>query len=182
MALSYGDLWQQVSELASALQAMGATPATRVALVLPNGPEMATAFLGVASCSTCAPLNPSYQATELRFYLEDLQARIVVLRRGEQGPVLEVAKELGLAVLEIEFDATLPAGRLRLASSQAQGLGTEQMPRLRDTALILHTSGTTARPKIVPLSQANLVASVTAPWFAPWPRTTGTSIPPDTAT
>ena len=158
-ALGFAGLWQQVSELAAALQSLGATPSTRVAVVLPNGPEMATAFLGTAACSICAPLNPAYQAAELRFYLEDLRAQVVIVRQGELGPVVSVAKELGLAVLEIESDAALPAGQFRIAASPADRAAPAQLRGPQGVALILHTSGTTARPKIVPLSQANLVAS-----------------------
>ncbi len=157
--LGFAGLWQQVSELAGALQSVGATPSTRVAVVLPNGPEMATAFLGTAACSICAPLNPAYEAAELRFYLEDLRARVVIVRKGASGPVMGVAKELGIAVLEIEEDPALPAGKFRVAASPADRVAAAQRPGPQDVALLLHTSGTTARPKIVALSQANLVAS-----------------------
>ena len=157
--LDFAGLWQQMSDISAALRSLGSTPSTRVALVLPNGPEMATAFLGSAACSICAPLNPAYPAAELRFHLEDLRAQVVIIREGERGPVVSVAKELGLTVLEIESDPTLPAGRFRMAAPPADRSASTQLPGPHDAALILHTSGTTARPKIVPLSQANLVAS-----------------------
>ena len=159
-ALSFAGLSQQVAELAAALQSIGVTPSTRVAVILPNGPEMASVFLGAAACSVCAPLNPGYQAAELRFYLQDLRAQVVIVSAGERGPVIDVARELGLSVLEIATDASLPAGQFRVALPQVARIAAPpQWPGAPDTALILHTSGTTARPKIVPLSQANLVAS-----------------------
>jgi acyl-CoA synthetase (AMP-forming)/AMP-acid ligase II len=159
-ALSFSGLSRQVAELAAALHALGVTPSTRVAVVLPNGPEMASVFLGTAACSVCAPLNPAYQAAELRFYLQDLRAQVVIVSAGERGPVVGVARELGLSVLEIAPDTSLSAGQFRVAVPPvARAVAPPQWPGASDLALILHTSGTTARPKIVPLSQANLVAS-----------------------
>ena len=60
----------------------------RVALVLPNGPEMAVAFLAVSACATCAPLNPAYRQQEFEFYLEDLKPRALLIQDGIESPVL----------------------------------------------------------------------------------------------
>ncbi len=160
-ALSYAGLQAQALRLAGHLQALGATPSTRVAVVLPNGPEMAVAFLGVAGCAACAPLNPASAAAELRFHLQDLRANMIVLRRGTDGPARAVAQELGLAIIEIEADDAGPAGCFRLVGERAPPAQTTPFTPCTpdDVALLLHTSGTTARPKLVPLSQANLVAS-----------------------
>jgi amino acid adenylation domain-containing protein len=159
-ALTFGGLWHQTSELGTALQSLGVTPSTRVAVVLPNGPEMAVVFLGTSMCSTCAPLNPAYPAAELRFYLEDLGAQVVIVQAGDAGPAGAVARELGLTVVEVGSDTTQPAGNLCIAVPYASGtVPAAVRPGPDDIALILHTSGTTARPKIVPLGQANLVAS-----------------------
>jgi len=145
--------------VSDALTSIGVTPSVRVALVLPNGPEMAVAFLGVAACASCAPLNPAYQAGEFRFYLEDLRAQVVVMRMGEDGPLRGVATDMGLRVVEVDVDASLPAGQFRLSTNAPVRRALPSDPSPNDVALILHTSGTTARPKIVPLSHANLIAS-----------------------
>ncbi|HSV54570.1 MAG TPA: acyl--CoA ligase, partial [Burkholderiaceae bacterium] len=163
-SLSYAALWQQVQHLASQLGAIGVTSTSRVAVVLPNGPEMAVCFLGVAACATCAPLNPAYTAAELRFYLEDIQAQAVIIGRDERSPMRALAAEMHLPVLEISSDPAAPAGLFRIAAPPSQALAATDGPAPdfageQDIALILHTSGTTARPKIVPLSQANLLAS-----------------------
>ncbi len=157
--LSYRGLREQVRAMSELLASMAVTPSTRVALVLPNGPEMASAFLGVAACATCAPLNPAYQASEFRFYLEDLGARVVVMRKGDNGPLRKLAAEMGLALVEVDSDPALPAGRFRLTTTAPAGAESRGDSAPDDVALILHTSGTTARPKIVPLSHANLIAS-----------------------
>lgn len=156
--LSYQALWGQVQDLALRLQALGVTPASRVAVVLPNGPEMAVCFLGVAASACCAPLNPGFTEAELQFYIEDLDARVLLMSATDRGPARALATRLGLAVLEISVDPHAPAGQLRAGTVQGAGAA-PAFARPDATALILHTSGTTARPKIVPLSQANLLAS-----------------------
>jgi acyl-CoA synthetase (AMP-forming)/AMP-acid ligase II/aryl carrier-like protein len=158
-ALSYASLWAQTKDIGDRLRGLGIGQDDRVAVVLPNGPEMATAFLAVAACAVCAPLNPAYQAAEFRFYLQDLKARVLLLREGDDNPARKVATELGLTVIEMRMDAARPAGCFDLLVPERS----RPMPAVHDpgrrTALILHTSGTTSRPKIVPLSHANLAAS-----------------------
>ena len=73
----------------------------RVAIVLPNGPEMATAFLSVAAAATTAPLNPAYRADELDFYLTDIGAKAILVADDETGPAVAVAERLGIAVLRL---------------------------------------------------------------------------------
>ena len=157
--LRYAGLRDEVRRLVRSLQAAGVTNSTRVAVVLPNGPEMAVAFLAVASCAICAPLNPAYQHSEFRFYLADIDARFVIVRKGEAGPIRDVALEMGVTLLEADWDEADPAGHLRLPFADGGGDRQPVFCAGEDTALLLHTSGTTARPKIVPLTQANLLAS-----------------------
>ncbi len=131
----------------------------RVALVVQNGPEAATAFLALASAAACAPLNPAYRRAEMDFYLDDLKARAVVVSRGLETPAREAAEVRGIAVLELDVDASLPAGVFSLAGVTAAPAVTPARRADDDLALFLHTSGTTSRPKLVPLSHRNLVAS-----------------------
>lgn len=157
--LSYAGLWTQVRLIGDCLRGLGISPDDRVAVVLPNGPEMATAFLAVASCAACAPLNPAYQAAEFHFYLKDIKARALLLREGDDSPAREVAAELGLAVVEVRVDIARPAGCFDLLAPERDMPIPGEPDLCRKTALILHTSGTTSRPKIVPLSHASLAAS-----------------------
>jgi acyl-CoA synthetase (AMP-forming)/AMP-acid ligase II len=132
----------------------------RVAIVLPNGPEMATAFLTVAAVCCAAPLNPAYKADEFEFYLSDLQPAAIILSAGGPPAATEVASRLGIPILHLVTAEGDAAGVFRLEGAQRAG---EPMPirvaEPDDPALVLHTSGTTARPKIVPLTNANIVAS-----------------------
>ncbi|MGF1562041.1 MAG: acyl--CoA ligase [Geminicoccaceae bacterium] len=160
--LSFGGLRAQAGRVAEALHAAGVGRNDRVAIVLPNGPEMAAAFVTVAGAATTCPLNPAYKAEEFAFYLEDLKAKAIILAEGEGGPAHAAATSLGLLVLRLSFDPATPAGVFSLraeGSTGSAGSADTAAPGADDVALILHTSGTTSRPKIVPLLQANVAAS-----------------------
>ncbi|MFW5641856.1 MAG: acyl--CoA ligase, partial [Roseicyclus sp.] len=158
--LDYAGLRALSAEVAEALHGAGVGRGDRVAIVLPNGPEMAAAFVTVAQAATTCPLNPAYTEDEFAFYLEDLRARAIVLMEGEAGPAAAAAARLGLAVLRLVPGAEGPAGSFALhAEGRAGDDPDTSAPGPDDVALILHTSGTTSRPKIVPLLQSNLAAS-----------------------
>lgn len=152
-SISYEQLHVVVDRLARQLRGAGVDPGDAVALSLPNGPEIVLAFLAiVAAGAAAAPLNPSYTTAEFRAYLEDLRPRAMLF----QGETAEVARgvcaELGIAALGLP---TGSAGELSL-----DGAGSSlSAPDPDAVALLLHTSGTTSKPKIVPLRQRNLAYS-----------------------
>ncbi len=156
--LPYGGLADLVDRTARSLKAAGIRRNDRVAVVLPNGPEMAAAFLSVSSVATCAPLNPAYHAEEFDFYLSDLNAAAVIVQRGGESPVREAARARGIAIIELSPTKNAPAGTFTLDFG-AEVSGEPTFAEADDIALVLHTSGTTSRPKIVPLTHANLVSS-----------------------
>ena len=156
--LRYGMFREHVTGVVAALNGCGLGRNDRVAIVLPNGPHMATAFVSIATGATAAPLNPSYRAEEFRFFLEDLNARALVLMADSESPARAVAAEQNIPVIELEPNKNV-AGLFELHSQRAVSSGSNASIVADDTALILHTSGTTSRPKIVPLSHGNLVAS-----------------------
>jgi oxalate---CoA ligase len=153
--LTYGQLRQQVSHLAGQLNALGVGRNDRVAIVLPNGPEAAIAFLAVAACATAAPLNQAYREEEFRFYMDDLKAKALITL-PDDAPAAHAAA--GPDVIRLAL-----AGSLGSYSLQHDGADvTPVAPTFAepdDVAMVLHTSGTTARPKIVPLRQRNLIIS-----------------------
>jgi acyl-CoA synthetase (AMP-forming)/AMP-acid ligase II len=158
--LHFGELRSRITTLAAAFNAAGIQRNSRVALVLPNGPDMATAFLAVAYCATCVPLNPGYTAEQFEFFLDDLQARTLIVPAGSNSPARAVARRLGIQIIEISSEPNAPAGLFTL--NGANGLTAQREPGLAsadDIALVLYTSGTTAVPKQVPLTHANLCAS-----------------------
>lgn len=131
----------------------------RVAIVLPNGPEMATAFLSVAAFATSAPLNPAYRAPEFEFYLSDLDAKAVVVHEAMNSDAVKVAADRNIPVLRLVPQNADPAGAFTLET--APGARTQEggPAEAQGVALVLHTSGTTSRPKMVPLTHANICAS-----------------------
>jgi oxalate---CoA ligase len=156
--LSFSQLFELVISVGSQLRALGLGQESCVAIVLPNGPEMATAFLAVSSWTVSAPLNPAYAAQEFEFYLSDLKAEALVVEQGSDSVAIGVAERLGLSVVEIAPDGSGVAGRFSMASAGvAEPVACSASSE--SPALVLHTSGTTAKPKLVPLSQANLLAS-----------------------
>ena len=157
--LAYADLRALIDRSAADLNGFGIGRGDAVAIVLPNGPEMAAAFLGVACAATAAPLNPAYRPDEFEFYLADLEARAVVVQAGDDSPVRDVAARLGLPLIELEPRPGGPAGDFRLRSDLRATASRPGPAQPGDVALVLHTSGTTSRPKIVPLSHGNVCAS-----------------------
>ena len=154
--LSYAGLRALIDRSVGSLNDLGIGRGDRVAIVLPNGPEMATAFLCVASAATSAPLNPAYKQDEFEFYLEDLKAKALIVEAGTESPALRAAEKSG--------DPVDAVGHAPKGVRKNARLSTGYEPRLQpaeahDVALILHTSGTTSRPKIVPLRHANIWTS-----------------------
>ena len=157
--LTYAGLRGLVERTVAALNRIGVGCGDRVAIVLPNGPEMATAFVSIAAGATTAPLNPAYKGEEFEFYLTDLKARALVVQRGVETPARAVAQRLGVPVLELVPEVESGAGCFVLEGGEAGEAGRPGMAGSDDVALVLHTSGTTARPKIVPLTHRNVTAS-----------------------
>jgi acyl-CoA synthetase (AMP-forming)/AMP-acid ligase II len=157
-AATYYGLAEQVETLAAALRQGGLTPGQPVAIVLANGLEYLASFLAVARARlVAAPLNPAYKADEFRFYLEDAGVRAIIAPPGEHA-VRPVAHALGLPVWTASRNAQ---GHVQLEGERlSRSSRTCEPPRPDDVALFLHTSGTTSRPKGVPLTHANLMTSV----------------------
>jgi acyl-CoA synthetase (AMP-forming)/AMP-acid ligase II len=162
LPLSYSALRSLVSETVQALSARGIGPGDRVAILLDNGPEMAAAFLSVGTGATAAPLNPGYRAEELEFYLKDLQAKLLIVGRNSTSPAGDIATKLGIPVARLAPRPDRGAGSFELEAADVPpvpGPLASRRARPEDIALVLHTSGTTSRPKIVPLAQQNICAS-----------------------
>jgi acyl-CoA synthetase (AMP-forming)/AMP-acid ligase II len=160
--LTYRGLRAHVAEVGRALNAHGIGAGDRVAIVLDNGPEMAAAFLAIGSAATAAPLNPTYRAEEFEFYLSDLNAKLLVVAKGKDTPAIGVAEKLGIPIARLVAHPERGAGTFSLEYDDATG-SASRTPRSQvspdDIALVLHTSGTTSRPKIVPLAHKNIAAS-----------------------
>jgi acyl-CoA synthetase (AMP-forming)/AMP-acid ligase II len=154
--LTYRQLREQVAAAADHLAQLGVGREDRVALVLPNGVEAIVLFLAAATAGTAAPLNAAYKEEEFHFYLQDTGARVLVVPPG-QGDAARSAMPAGMGLVEAHMDAR---GHLVMESEAPRdGSRTATTPDDDDVALVLHTSGTTSRPKLVPLRHRNLFAS-----------------------
>jgi len=151
--ITYGGLRTQVHEVASTLASAGVKRGDRIGMALPNGIPNIVTFLAASIAGTAAPLNPAYKEEEFKFYLEDTNAKVLLL---PPDGIDEARRAAGstVPILTVDMDAN---GTVSLAGLSAGA--PVAMPPLDDTALVLHTSGSTGRPKRVPLSHANLSIS-----------------------
>jgi len=161
--MTFAGLRALTSAAGADLNRLGIGRGDRVAIVLANGPKMATAFLGIGASAATAPLNPGYRKAEFEFYLSDLRASALVVEEGSDTPAIGAAAELGVEVIQIATDtgaddragfwSFVERDRIKAGPRQSGPAGSD------DEALVLHTSGTTSRPKIVPLLQRNIAAT-----------------------
>jgi oxalate---CoA ligase len=158
-ALTYGELLGRVERMVEFLDGAGICRGDRIATVLPTGPEMAVGFFGIAAAAVCAPLNPAYSRSEFEFYLSDLNPRALIVQYGIPSVAKDVAKRSGISVIELLPTVEKAAGTFTLRGNEQAARLHGECAQADDVALILHTSGTTSRPKMVPLTHANLLAS-----------------------
>lgn len=130
--------------------ATGCAPAAPVAIIAPLARHATLGFLACLHAHVAAPLNPDYTTEEFLFYLKDLKPGLVLLGEGASAAAHAAVAAAGLASLTLD-DA--------LFQSPPPGHDLPAMSEPGAAGLILHTSGTTARPKMVQLSQQNLAIS-----------------------
>jgi acyl-CoA synthetase (AMP-forming)/AMP-acid ligase II/surfactin synthase thioesterase subunit/acyl carrier protein len=149
-AMTYGALAGRVGALGAELRGRGIGPSDTVLVDLPNGPAMLVATVATMCVAVCAPMNSAYTRNELEALAADVGAVAVVTTPGSTGPATRLAEERGL--VRVEFEA---------GGTAVHGLdpGLPAAPDEGSVALLLHTAGTTARPKQVPLTHANLAAA-----------------------
>ena len=142
--LGYDALLRQVERVGASLAAMGLGRGQRIALALPNGPEMAVAILSAMSWSSCAPLNPASDEALCRFLLARMRAAALIIADGAQPPAAQAARALGVPILRLAFARDDPAGIFSLSADAAPAAVVAERARPDDLGLLLHTSGTTA--------------------------------------
>ncbi len=153
--LSYGEFKIFNEKISRQLAATNIINSDRAAIVLPNGPLMASSFLSISSYMSAAPLNPSYKQEEFEFYLDDLKPKFLLVEPNSKSLAVIAAKNLNIPVFEMKISDNQPLGTFELFDKETN----YKNPNNYDEALVLHTSGTTSRPKIVPLSNLNIFTS-----------------------
>ena len=157
--LTYNQLLIQINQTITALGTMGIGRGDRVALVLPDGPEMAVAFLAVSSCAVSAPLNSAYLEPEFTNYFSMLHIKALIVQAGIDSPARTAAQALRIPIIELV--CVSDAGCFILQGESSPSSAYKRFSQPEDLALILHTSGTTSKPKIVPLTNINLCTAAT---------------------
>jgi acyl-CoA synthetase (AMP-forming)/AMP-acid ligase II len=159
--LTYRRLYRQIEKVGDTLRAMGIGSRDRVALVLPNGPELPVAIFAVAACAACAPVNPALGVEELDRYFADLQPRALITQAGTDSSARRAALSRGIGVIDLSTASEAEAGLFELTAERGNAQSHEEIGP-SNVALLLPTSGTTSRPKIVPQTHANICESAYA--------------------
>jgi oxalate---CoA ligase len=154
--VSFKALAEQIERLSGQLSNAGLKPGECVAIVLPNSLEFLVVFLALTHARlVAAPLNPADKPDELHFFLEDAQARAVVTQ-GTNVAAREAAARLGVPMWQPRVDSS---GVVELPELPKSSRTSFDPPGSDDVALFAYTSGTTDRPKCVPLSHGNVLWS-----------------------
>jgi len=153
--ISYGELLEYIEDFRSQLSSVGVNRSSRIAIVLPNGIEMAAVLLATTCTAVAVPLNPNNSKAEFRSYFDDISVTHLIVSGGSSASACEVAKERKIPIFEI-----LNGRRLKLPDGGIDSKASQLVkPNRDDIAIILLTSGSTGRPKKVPLSHGNICVS-----------------------
>ena len=133
--LTYSRLLTQCLRVMTDLNHAGISRGDRVAVVLPNGPEMAACLLAVAMGASCAPLNPNYRRSEFEFYLSDLTPRALIVEEGSDAPAIAVAESLGIRVIRLRPSTTDASGIFTLDLAASSGKCNSEYSRSPATRL-----------------------------------------------
>jgi acyl-CoA synthetase (AMP-forming)/AMP-acid ligase II len=165
LTVSYRELTAEVLSFQKKLAQLGVTPQAAVSIALPNTYEFIVAFLAAAwQRAIAAPLNSAYKQEEFEFYIDDLSSAVALVPKGsfqQDGAAVRAARKYKAAIAECYWNGrevvldVKDEGKLR-------GRGNQKVEKAQpdDIALVLHTSGTTGRPKAVPLTHRNLTRTM----------------------
>lgn len=163
--LTKSSLHRMCVEFSNIIRGMGIKPGDVVTVVDSNTVEFVVAFLGVTYArAVAAPLNQNYTTEEFKYYMEDAGSKLLVTgaegNASAQGAGVVPSVSVTVSFHEEEDDGSLCVKKDGVDLSAGEDIFAKDQPRGDDVALFLHTSGTTSRPKGVPLTHANLVASL----------------------
>ncbi|KAL3424438.1 peroxisomal-coenzyme A synthetase [Phlyctema vagabunda] len=165
LVVSYTQLAAEVFSFQKKLAKLGVTPQSAVSIALPNTYEFIIAFLAAAwQRGIAAPLNSAYKQEEFEFYIDDLKSAVALVPKGsfqQDGPAVRAARKYNAAIAECYFNGNEVVLDVK-DEGKLKGKGNQKVEKAQpdDVALVLHTSGTTGRPKAVPLSHRNLTRTM----------------------
>ena len=159
LPMTYGALWMQANDVVRGLRSIGVGRTDRVAVVLPDGPEAAVAMIAVAAGAVCVPLNPGFTYDEYQRYFGELHLAALLTRADLNSASRRVAHILGIPIIDISTRPNEGAGAFWIVDQAPQRVGDDEFASSADDAFILLTSGSTSRPKTVPLTHTNVCLS-----------------------
>ena len=157
--VTYGALWARADDAVRGLRSFGVGPSDRVAVVLPNGPENGVAMIAVAAGAVCVPLNPGYTADEWQRYFGDLRISALLTRPDIDSPSRGLAHSIGVPVIDLVPRPSEGPGAFSLVGPETGRVVVGELAPSTGDAFILLTSGSTSRPKMVPLTHAAVCLS-----------------------
>lgn len=157
--LNYRGIGDRTQELVRTLRGLGIAPADRIAVALPRGADSALALIAVASSCACVPVIPDLTVDELQRYFSELNLTALVTRADTKSASRDVAKALDLAVIDFVPGPHDDLGACTFVGPAVGPANSSGASRGDDDAFILLTSGTAARPKMVPLTHRNVCLS-----------------------
>lgn len=167
LTVTYNALIAEVLSFQQKLADIGITHGSPVSIATANSYEFIVSFLASSwQRAIAAPLNPAYKQEEFEFYIDDVKSAIALVPRGAYqagSPAVKAAKKFNAAVAECYWDEVKQTVALDVKDlGQLKGKGKQRILKAQpdDIALVLHTSGTTSRPKVVPLSHRNLTRTM----------------------
>jgi acyl-CoA synthetase (AMP-forming)/AMP-acid ligase II/acyl carrier protein/NRPS condensation-like uncharacterized protein len=158
-AVTYGALLSRANDVVRGLRGLGVGPSDRVAVVLPSGPDAAVEMIAVAAGAVCVPLNPGYTADEWQRYFGDLQVSALVTRADMDSASRGLAHANGIPVIDLALRPGDGPGAFSLVGAEAARILDGELAPSAGDAFILLTSGTSSRPKMVPLTHAAVCLS-----------------------
>jgi oxalate---CoA ligase len=165
VTISYKQLTTDILEFRSKLAALGIDKGDAVSIAIPNTYEFVVSFLGAAyQRAIAAPLNPAYKQDEFEFYIDDLSSAIALVPKGayaKDAAAVRAARKFKAAIAECYYENGKVVLDVKDKGKLAERKGGKaSQARPGDVALVLHTSGTTGRPKAVPLTHRNLTRTM----------------------
>ncbi|PGH16424.1 hypothetical protein AJ79_01755 [Helicocarpus griseus UAMH5409] len=165
VTISYQRLHSDVLSFQAKLASLGISPGAAVSIALPNSYEFIVSFLAASwQRAIAAPLNPAYKQEEFEFYIDDLSSALTLVPKGafdKDQPAVRAARKYHAAIAECYWDGKQLALDVKEEGKLAgKGNLKKEVAQPDDIALVLHTSGTTGRPKAVPLTHRNLTRTM----------------------
>jgi len=154
--LTHNGLVEQIERTVDTLNQAGIGRGDRVAIALENGPDAAACCLAVSAAATAAPLNTECTAPQFHKHFSALSPKALIVEEGSESAAIRVAGEMGIPIIWLLVERHSPGGVFSLIAGRRKRAKNAGFAASEDVAFLLHTSGSTSRPKMAPLTHLNV--------------------------